>query len=304
MNALSVPAQLTASECSTAPTATDPLAKEISATIDLFASWGIAVLPGPWAKKGSRIEGWPALSPLEAADIARRELRLKGRINLAVRTAAELGCIDIDGKDGVDPHTALERLLLILPAGVAVYRTSRGFGVLFKPKRALGDGTLAAYGAELFTDGHLVNIPPSRHPDGIDYEWVIPPGGQLPTVDLEALLLLPEAAPGPGTGNHRRSGRLAPASQEDQIEFERLMAKAGILSAAGLARMRIHDLRHTAATLLLRAGVNPKVVSERLGHTTVSVTLDTYSHVLPDTQRDAAEALAEAVRRAVVGSRE
>lgn len=81
-------------------------------------------------------------------------------------------------------------------------------------------------------------------------------------------------------------------------------AFARILSAAGLARMRIHDLRHTTATLLLRAGVNPKVVSERLGHTTVSVTLDTYSHVLPDTQRDAAEALAAVVRRAVVGSRE
>ena len=54
---------------------------------------------------------------------------------------------------------------------------------------------------------------------------------------------------------------------------------------------RFHDLRHTAATLMVKAGVNPKVVSERLGHATVSLTLDTYSHVLPDLQRDAAMAL-------------
>lgn len=62
---------------------------------------------------------------------------------------------------------------------------------------------------------------------------------------------------------------------------------------AGIGHVRIHDLRHTAATLMLRVGVNPKVVSERLGHATVSITLDTYSHVLPDLQREAAAALDE-----------
>jgi len=64
-----------------------------------------------------------------------------------------------------------------------------------------------------------------------------------------------------------------------------------IVAQAGLAHLRIHDLRHTAATLMLRAGVNAKVVSERLGHANVAFTLDTYSHVLPDMQRDAAAAL-------------
>jgi len=48
--------------------------------------------------------------------------------------------------------------------------------------------------------------------------------------------------------------------------------------------------------LMLRAGVNPKVVSERLGHTSVAFTLDTYGHVLPDMQRDAANVLAAALR--------
>jgi len=61
---------------------------------------------------------------------------------------------------------------------------------------------------------------------------------------------------------------------------------------AEVPRIRLHDLRHTWASLALAASVNPKVVSERLGHATVSFTLDTYSHVLPGVQEDAAERVA------------
>jgi len=68
-------------------------------------------------------------------------------------------------------------------------------------------------------------------------------------------------------------------------------AFVGIVVAAGLPRLRFHDLQRTAATLMLRAGVHPKVISERLGHATVSITLDTYSHVLPDLQSQAAAGL-------------
>ncbi len=56
-----------------------------------------------------------------------------------------------------------------------------------------------------------------------------------------------------------------------------------LLGRAGLPRMRVHDLRHTA-TLLLGKGVHPKVVQEMLGHSTITQTMDTYSHVLPDMQ--------------------
>lgn len=49
-----------------------------------------------------------------------------------------------------------------------------------------------------------------------------------------------------------------------------------------MPQLRIHDLRHTAATLLLGKGVHPKVVQEMLGHSTMTQTMDTYSHVLPD----------------------
>ena len=61
---------------------------------------------------------------------------------------------------------------------------------------------------------------------------------------------------------------------------------------AGLPRIRLHDLRHTHATHALRLGIHPKVVSERLGHSSVMTTLETYSHVVPSMQREAAEAIA------------
>lgn len=62
-----------------------------------------------------------------------------------------------------------------------------------------------------------------------------------------------------------------------------------------LPRIRLHDLRHTHASHLLAAGANPKIVSERLGHSSVSFTLDRYSHVMPGQQADAAAAVAALV---------
>jgi len=59
-----------------------------------------------------------------------------------------------------------------------------------------------------------------------------------------------------------------------------------------LPLIRLHDLRHTHATLALQAGIHPKVVSERLGHATVSITLDTYSHAIPAMQEEAAALIA------------
>ena len=65
--------------------------------------------------------------------------------------------------------------------------------------------------------------------------------------------------------------------------------------AAGLKGVRLHDLRHTHASLMLKQGVHPKVVSERLGHASITITLDTYSHVLPGIQDAAAKAFDEKV---------
>ena len=65
------------------------------------------------------------------------------------------------------------------------------------------------------------------------------------------------------------------------------------LNEAGLPNLRFHDLRHTAATLMLQQGINPKIVHERLGHSDISLTLNTYSHVLPPMQEEAAEKMDE-----------
>ncbi len=65
-----------------------------------------------------------------------------------------------------------------------------------------------------------------------------------------------------------------------------------VLKRAGLPEtLRLYDLRHTCATLMLSAGVHPKVASERLGHSSVTLTMDVYSHVLPSMQQDATEKL-------------
>ena len=69
-----------------------------------------------------------------------------------------------------------------------------------------------------------------------------------------------------------------------------------LVEQAGLPKIRLHDLRHTYATLALRAGVHPKVVSERLGHATVGITLDLYSHVAPSLDQQAAETVAGLLR--------
>jgi len=68
-----------------------------------------------------------------------------------------------------------------------------------------------------------------------------------------------------------------------------------LVKAAGARRIRFHDLRHTHATLALAAGVHPKVVSERLGHSSVSITLDLYSHSIPALEEEAAEKVAALV---------
>lgn len=73
------------------------------------------------------------------------------------------------------------------------------------------------------------------------------------------------------------------------------------LKRAGLpAEVRLYDLRHSMATLALQAGIHPKVVSERLGHSTTRLTLDTYSHVTPHMQDQAGESLAKLIYRPAV----
>ena len=62
-----------------------------------------------------------------------------------------------------------------------------------------------------------------------------------------------------------------------------------LLQRLNYPRVRFHDLRHTHASWMLKKGISPKVIQERLGHSTISTTLDIYSHVTPGMQREAVE---------------
>ena len=72
---------------------------------------------------------------------------------------------------------------------------------------------------------------------------------------------------------------------------------ASLVKESELPHLTFHGLRHAFATLALLAGKNPKVVSEALGHSSVTITLDTYSHVLPDMQDDLAIAVENLLKR-------
>jgi integrase len=76
-----------------------------------------------------------------------------------------------------------------------------------------------------------------------------------------------------------------------------------LLERAGLPRIRFHDLRHSAATLLLGLGIHPKIVSEMLGHSQIAITLDLYSHVTATMQQEAVRAF-EGLFGSQIGSQE
>lgn len=78
-------------------------------------------------------------------------------------------------------------------------------------------------------------------------------------------------------------------------------AFADVIRKSGLPHFRLHDLRHTHASLMLKQGVNPKIVSERLGHSSIAITMDVYSHVLPGLQEAAALEFEKALHPENVG---
>ncbi len=125
----------------------------------------------------------------------------------------------------------------------------------------------------------------------------------LPSLAVEALRVYKVQQ-----GERRLS--LGPAYEDQGLVFARedgslwppdtfSTAFCALIRRSGLPRIRFHDLRHSHASQLLRQGVHPKVVSERLGHSSVKTTLDIYSHVVPGMQREAALGVDAALRRAI-----
>lgn len=79
--------------------------------------------------------------------------------------------------------------------------------------------------------------------------------------------------------------------------FRRTLKEYGICEQLQIPYIRFHDLRHTHATLMLKANIHPKIVAERLGHSSINLTLNTYSHVLPDMQQEAVSKLNDIIAK-------
>lgn len=95
---------------------------------------------------------------------------------------------------------------------------------------------------------------------------------------------------GPGYAENDLVFRRADGSPVHPYQFSQAFGRR--TKDAGLPKIRLHDLRHTYATLALRAGEHPKVVSDRLGHSSIAITMDTYSHAVPGMQRESAARVA------------
>lgn len=144
------------------------------------------------------------------------------------------------------------------------------------------------------TAGYRHRLPPARDP-WHDLQRPPPPGPKPDNGDgphRRAELATGRAAcrrhRDCGVDVHRRQRRTDPSARLSQI-FERIARRASVPG------MRLHGLRHTHGTLLISAGVPVKVVSERLGHATPGVTIDTYQHVLPRMQAEAARVFEQLV---------
>lgn len=97
-------------------------------------------------------------------------------------------------------------------------------------------------------------------------------------------------------GLYQDHGLIFPSENGTPLNPENLVKRSfkPLLERAGLPEIRFHDLRHTCATLLLGRGVHPKMVQELLGHATIAMTLDTYSHYLPSMGNQASGAMGDA----------
>jgi len=96
-----------------------------------------------------------------------------------------------------------------------------------------------------------------------------------------------------GKGIYQDEGFIFSSSIGTPVDFQNIRNQyfKPMLKRLGLPDIRLYDLRHTAATILLKQKVSPKVVQERLGHSTIMLTMDTYSHVLEGMQQAATEAM-------------
>jgi integrase len=215
-------------------------------------------------------------NPVTAADRPRAS-----RKEMRTWTADELGGF----LDGAREHRFAPLFTVLATTGL---RRGEALGLRWSDVD-LDEGRLAVRQTLLAVNNHVQFGEPKTH-------------RSRRTVDLDAATVavlkahpkseLEERA-GAGLGRPRADGLIFTDEQGDPLHpnvVSRMFGK--LVREVHLPIIRLHDLRHTHATLSLQAGVHVKIVSERLGHSSVTITLDTYSHAIPGLQRDAAERVA------------
>ncbi len=261
------------------------------------------------ALASGRAKGEGGLSP---TTVRKHHFLLKQALDMAVRWKL----IRTNPMLAIDPpkETPPEICPLSLEEQQALLAAAAGRGIHAPVLLALGTGMrrgeiLGLRWSDIDFAGRRLSVRRSLRRDGDGGQEL----GPAKTHRSQRAIALPEALLSTLTEHRRKQAddrAIAGASWKDQDlvfpgDYGGFWAFDGFESAwrwlkqkAGLARPRFHDLRHTHATELLRAGVPVKVVSERLGHANVSTTLNIYAHVLPDMQ-DAAALHVDALLRAV-----
>ena len=261
--------------------------------LNLYQELGIPVLPGPVHEKGCRVPGWPTIPPEQCWQLSREAIE-RGPCNLVGRVGDGLAVLDLDGKAGTpkevwaemedrwrkpialyatahrldfwDAMDELEAKAELAPSPsslvcglLMVVKTARGFHFWVRAKESVGDGFSSLFGGEILSHSHLVNLPPSIHPDGSTYSiegtHLVNPDGSVcrdneaeharlgivdhpwrtllrpaQPLDLRALGLVPDL-PKRNVNRPTRNGSQSTkesASVSSQHEFVHLMAQVGV----------------------------------------------------------------------------
>jgi integrase len=215
-------------------------------------------------------------NPVTAADRPRA-----ARIEMKTWTADELGRF----LEGAREHRLAPLFTVLATTGL---RRGEALGLRWSDVD-LDEGRLAVRQTLLAVNNHVEFGEPKTHRSRrtVDLD-----AGTVAVLKAHRKAQLEERAKA-GLGRPRADGLIFTDEQGEPLHPNVVSRTFGrLVREEQLPVIRLHDLRHTHATLSLQAGVHVKIVSERLGHSSVTITLDTYSHAIPGLQRDAAEKVA------------
>ncbi|MGH2442186.1 MAG: site-specific integrase [Chloroflexota bacterium] len=250
-----------------------------------------------------------AYAGLTAQGLKPKSVRQAHRLlHAALQDAVRLGLVPMNVVDSTSPprDQLNEMKTLTAPQLIILFRESRDdplhalWVVLATTGLRLGEALGLRWGDIDLDAGRLsVQRALQRQSGGAGLVFTTPKTAQSRrTVDLTTVAI--KALKGHRVRWEDRRDKLGDKWQGSDVVFVsdvgKLLDPTGmaerlgrILARAQLPRIRVHDLRHTAATLALQQGVSPKVVQEMLGHSSITLTLGTYSHVLPPMRREAAD---------------